>query len=761
MPKKSIHTEVDGRKLTLSNPQKVLYPDKGITKAEVIQYFLSVSDYMLPHIKNRPITLIRFPDGIDKNIFYAKNKPDWTPEWIASTMKGEKDYVLVQEKATIIWIANLAGLEIHPMNVRAPQLTMPDQFIYDLDPSESFDFPALKDLALLLRDYLISYGYRSYIKTSGSKGLHIYIPLKPIYDEDDVYNAFEKITKEFIRKHKEIVTLRLSKDKRKGKVLLDIYRNRKSQSCVTAYSLRGKPGAPVSMPFHWENIDDIHSSQDYDIHSAVAYLKENGDAWKDIWSHPQHLHTDENRKAETLSEYDDKRNFTKTSEPTGTEDISDLPADGYVVQLHDASNLHYDLRLAENGVLLSWALPKGFPHEPGVKRLAVRTEDHPMKYLRYEGVIPKGEYGGGQMWIFDSGRYEVIERTDKKIKFRLLEGELAGEYVIYNTKGDQWIIELKEDKKIDLKSYIDPMLAQMGDKIPTSKDHFFEIKWDGIRAIFVIDDGKLTIYSRSGNDITEKFPELASLPDDIECVSAVMDGEIVYLDDKGRPDFSNIVGRIHVSGERKIELASKKQPGTVYLFDMLYLDARDCRKAPCEKRREWLKTILKTGDTLRFSEAFEDGKSLFAAIEAQSMEGIICKLKNGAYTNGARSMVWSKIKVRTDDEAYVIGYTAGNGDRKELLGALHLAKKTDNGGWRYMGKVGTGWDAARLKRIHERIAEVPESKKLIKTKIDDAAATTWINPDYMVELSYASMSSNDTYREPVFKKMKKASEKDD
>lgn len=761
MAKQEIHTEIDGRKLKLSNPTKVLYKSANVSKAEIIQYSISTATYLLPHIKDRPLTLIRFPEGIHGTKFYSKNKPEWTPKWIASTdIADDHDnhYVLAKERATLVWIANLAGLEIHPMNVRAPSFQKPDQFIFDLDPSEAFDFEDLKKISKALKEHIESYGYNTYIKTSGSKGLHIYLPLKPIHHRDKVYETLEKVAKSFVKKHPDTTTLSISKEKRKGKILLDILRNKSYNSCVAPYSLRAKEGAPISMPFRWEELDEVKSSKHWDIRSAQAYLKEKGDAWADIWDNATDLHTEKKiqkqakQKPKSLSEYDKKRDFSKTSEPPGDTDVKTSGRD-YCVQLHDATNLHYDLRLEYNGVLLSWAIPKGLPEKKGKKRLAIRTEDHPLKYINFEGEIPKGEYGGGTMWIFDHGTYEIIKKEEKKIHFILKKGSLQGEYVIYNTKDKQWIIERKDLIISPIEYPLKPMLASAGKKIPSAKDYFFEIKWDGIRAVFVKDGDRFNIFSRNGNDITDKFPLLQSMKDNIEAEMAILDGEIVHLDAKGRPDFAKIVGRIHVIGEKTIALAAKKSKATAYLYDVMYLDGKDCTNETNERRREWLKAILSVKDNCRYSDSFPDGKALFEAIKLQSMEGIICKLKKGKYNYDRRSDNWLKIKVRHDDEAYIIGFSRGEGERTNGIGALHLAKKNENE-WQYMGKVGTGFDAEMLRDIQEKLEALPTSKKLIDDTIEKEVRTVWVEPSYICELSYASMSSNGTYREPVYKRMR-------
>ena len=256
MPSNEIITSIGGHKLKLTNLDKVLYPTMGVTKAELIQLYMQLGKYTLPHLEGRPLTMIRFPDGVNGNKFYSKNKPKWTPSWIPDVkVEHENDtirYILADELATLVWTSNLAALDLHPMQVRATHMDKPDQFIFDLDPSPGFGFEKVKELALSLKDFLESYGYHPFVKTSGSKGLHIYIPLIVEHTIDTVFSAFKKISQEYVASHRSTTTLRMSKEKRKGKTLLDIYRNHKSQTCAAPYTTRAREGAPISTPFDWE-----------------------------------------------------------------------------------------------------------------------------------------------------------------------------------------------------------------------------------------------------------------------------------------------------------------------------------------------------------------------------------------------------------------------------------------------------------------------------------------------------------------------------
>lgn len=736
----------------------------GVMKAEVINYYITVAPYMLNFVHNRPMTQIRYPDGIMANRFYSKNKPSWTPSWISSIKidpEDDKTYIMVNEKATLAWTANLASLELHPMQIKANHVLFADHFIFDLDPPESADFSVVKALAQKLKPFLESYGYHPFLKTSGSKGLHIYVPIIPQYPNDQLILSLKKLAKEYIKQDPS-VTLKMNKEKRKGKVLLDIYRNHKSQTCVAPYSTRGKTGAPVSTPISWTELEGITSSKAYNIHTVLEKLKKDGDPWADFYKYAVALHYQASidkspKKIIALSDYEKKRDFSKTQEPSA-EDVTESPNNRYVIQLHDASNLHYDLRIEDGGVLKSWAIPKGLPTKKGIKRLAIETEPHPIKYLTFEGKIPKDEYGGGEMWVFDSGEYEYIKKGPKKIKIKLSKGKIKGTFTLINTRDSQWLVDTDIEDLPETKITNKPMLASMGHKIPSAAKYNYEIKWDGIRVLVRKTGKKVKIFSRNGNELTEKFPLIVQSFADQEPENIIGDGEIVALNENGSPNFSKVVGRMHLNGKDAIARAARKTKTVLYLFDCLYLDGQDIRHLKLERRREWLRVNLKINEYVRYSQSFDDGQQLFDAIRAQSMEGIMCKLKGSRYESDSRSQSWLKIKVRETDKALIIGYTKGKGDRSNLFGSLHLAKK-EGGELVYYGKVGTGFDHAKIKAILAKLKKVPTISKPIKDTIEEERNTIWLASEYECEIKYASMTSNNTFREPVFIKMTKLNTK--
>jgi len=452
---------------------------------------------------------------------------------------------------------------------------------------------------------------------------------------------------------------------------------------------------------------------------------------------------------EKLYNYIKKRNFDITSEPG----LLAAPSIGnrFCIQLHNASNLHYDLRLEDEGVLLSWAIPKGLPHLPGVKRLCIKTEDHPIHYLTYEGTIPKGQYGAGQMWVFTSGKFEWIERKEKSFTFRLNAKEFNRTFSLVNTNKDQWLIHLLKNEDFQQVSTMEPMLAGVGTNIPDGSKYFSEIKWDGIRAMIYVSEGKIKILSRSGRDISNQFPELLN-DEYFDIESGIFDGEIVHLDKQGKPLFSKVISRLHTSSNKSIELGQKTTPVTCYLFDCLFLDGKHIIKETQRKRQEWLKTSLKKLGVYRVSEAIEDGKGLFEAVKKMGMEGIMVKKKDAPYLPGNRSNHWIKIKVRHRTICFIAGYTKGKGDRRNLFGSLHLldAGRPDK---KYMGKVGTGFDSNKMKRLLNLFEEFKVEKKPFQTKTDDDKNSIWLQPKLKCEIEYASLASTGNYREPVFIKL--------
>lgn len=767
MAKKSQWATLGKHKVELSNLEKIIFPEDNIVKAEVIEYYLKIAPTLLNHTKGRALTLIRFPDGIHGEMFYQKNRPEWAPDWIEFETLGKekKDYIIATEPATLVWLANLASLELHQLHSRRPQFDFPDYMVFDLDPPEGYDFRKVIAIGIQLKQFIETFGYTPFVKTTGGKGIHVCCPIEAKWDFHTVFETAQLIAQPFVDKNPTTTTLHIKKEARKGRMLVDIYRIRSGQSIVSPYSLRGRIGAPVSMPLSWEELEKLKSPLEYNIRTSLEKVLKDGDAWEGMDAFAVEIHTHrkkvvvkelpksgKRKTPEQLASYEQKRNFEKTSEPKPNIVISG--GHNFVVHRHHATNLHYDLRLEQDGVLKSWAVPKGLPPYPGVKRLAVQTEDHPMQYLTFDGTIPKGQYGGGEMWIYALGKYRITKEKKEGFYFRLTSKELNAEYRIHNIKQKEWLLERVDTPQINyLHDSIEPMLSESTTKIPSKDSYLYEVKWDGIRALVSVENGQVKIHSRNGNESTKQFPELQVADKAFRATCGLFDAEIVCLDKDGKPEFKNVIKRLMSTGETAIQKLSKSLPVYCYIFDCLYLDGRSLINEPLTKRKEWLKDAIKMGTPYRISESIEDGESLLEAARELGLEGIMAKEKTGKYLPGKRSDLWLKIKIRNTRECVIIGYNPGKGNRSQAFGGLHIAELI-NGKLAYRGKVGTGFDDATIKDIFNQIKKLKETKKPIPEKVMDEKTSKWIELGLIAEISFASLTTDEMFREPVFLRLR-------
>ncbi len=768
MARTSQFVQVGKRKLELSNLTKVLFPDDGIVKAEVVEYYLKIAPTLLGYIKGRPLTLVRFPDGIYGETFYQKTRPDWAPDWIDSINLGEdkKAYIMATEQAALVWLANLACLELHQIHAHKPEFEKPDYIVYDLDPPENYPFEKVVEIAFDLKDHIEGFGYQTFAKTTGGKGVHIVTPIHNKWEFHVAFQAARDIAQPFVDERGKTTTLHIKKESRKGRVLIDIYRNRPFQSIISPYSVRGRSKAPVSMPLNWEDLSQLKDPKEFTIHNAADKVIHEGDPWEGMAAYAVDLHTDQRvpseipdpppskryKSPEKLKVYSKKRDFEKTPEPQPQVVAGEDNA--FVVHRHHASRLHYDLRLEDGGTLKSWAVPRGLPPRPGIKRLAVATEDHPLKYLTFEGTIPKREYGGGDMWIYATGKYEYTKKKKDGFYFYLHSPGLNAEYRIYNTKDKEYLLERVDPPQVDyLTEVVEFMLSQSSQEPPESSDFVFEVKWDGIRAMISIEEGEMRIRSRNQHDITQKFPELLIPEKSFRATNGVFDAEIVCLDAEGRPNFKRVINRVQQSTESGIKRMAAKYPVHCYIFDCLFLDGRAIINEPLYRRREWLADVVKKETPYRVSDVVEDGAALFEASKQLGLEGIMAKDKTSRYHPGKRSPSWFKIKVRHTVDCLILGFTEGRGDRSPYFGALQIGEiKEDH--LIYRGKVGSGFDTRGLKKIHQELKKRKPIKRPIKEKPLDDAQTTWIKPELYCEIQFASITPNNTYREPVFVRMR-------
>jgi len=513
----------------------------------------------------------------------------------------------------------------------------------------------------------------------------------------------------------------------------------------------------------------------------------------------------------SLKEYVRKRDFKKTAEPRGALGKGSRTRQRFVIQKHDASRLHYDFRLELGGVLKSWAVPKGMPFAKGEKHLAVHVEDHPVSYIDFEGTIPEGEYGGGTVMVWDKGTYEPLsnapakELAGGKLHFVLHGDKLHGEWYLVRLRDEkQWLlIKAGEDmkpvtkKKDDspalsgktmkqlaagdhiwkskpngesknahgsprakrarkvtaLPKFIAPMKARLSETIPKG-DWLYEIKFDGFRAIALRGSNETQLLSRNEKDLGGKFPDVMKSVAALKVLDAVIDGEIVALDEKGRSSFQLL---------QAFEMGQERPPMFYYAFDLLRLDGEDLRGLPLSQRRGKLEKLLaKAPGIIRYSASLgENAKELLKQASKVGLEGLIGKRKDSIYESDRRSGAWIKLKLQREQEFVIGGYTPPGGSRK-YFGAL-LIGVHESGKLKFTGKVGTGFDHALLKNLHARFAKITSKKcpfvnlpEKRKSRYGQNITTSemkkchWLKPQLVCQIKFAEWTRDESLRQPVF-----------
>jgi len=597
-----------------------------------------------------------------------------------------------------------------------------------------------------------------------------------------------------------------------------------------------------------------------------------------------------------LEEYKRKRRFAETPEPPGK--VEKKSQHRFVVQKHRATRLHYDFRLEMDGVLKSWAVPKGPSLDPADKRLAMQVEDHPVSYFDFEGIIPEGNYGAGTVMVWDVGTWEplspvpvkgkFVPATDAEaaamlqkgdFKFRLRGKRLKGDFVLIHmkgrrpgSKGTEWLLIKKQDEyavpgfnieqydtsvltgrtmreiggdkasaewesdrpasrgkakapwladtlaKLDrekrkkasttkeaaaagvkknektkaittaknsvrnpeattekrnspasslssvleslqgavkrsMPTAIHPMLATSVDKPFDSPEWLFEIKWDGYRAVCFLENGKSRLVSRNQNDLTGQFSELQSLPKLIKAQTAVLDGEIVALDEQGRPSFSLMQQRTGIRQGNRHTAARRDVPIMYYVFDLLYLEGYDLRRVSLEQRKEVLAQIATSGDLLRYSDHYPgQGIALFEAAKQKGLEGILAKRRTSCYEE-RRTREWLKIKITHTIDCVIGGYTDPEGSR-QYFGSIVLGLYDKKDHLIHIGQAGTGFNQSRLKEIYQLLKSLETDRNPFYGPVD-ARNVHWVKPELVAEIKFSEWTHETAdgglkLRAPVF-----------
>jgi bifunctional non-homologous end joining protein LigD len=441
----------------------------------------------------------------------------------------------------------------------------------------------------------------------------------------------------------------------------------------------------------------------------------------------------------------------------------------FVIQEHHARSLHWDFRLEHDGVLVSWAVPKGLPLDTKTNHLAVHTEDHPLEYATFRGEIPEGEYGAGEVILWDTGPYDELKWSDREVMVDLHGHRVQGRYVLFATNrsggkasgayGQDWMVHRMDPAPTGYQpppADLRPMLATPGSLPADDKGWSYEFKWDGIRAITTVDGGRLHIASRNGNDVSPSFPELRPLGERSGSHQLVLDGEIVAFDDDKRPSFQRLQPRIHTSDANKARRLAAQDPAVYVLFDLLYQDGELLTALPYSERRARLERLGLGGDrssAWTLSPRFDGpGSDVLHASQEQGLEGVVAKRNDAPYLPGRRSLSWIKAKNLRTQEVVIGGWTPGEGQRRGKLGSLLLGIP-DTGGLAYVGQVGTGFSEATLEDLGRALGDRSSPTNPFTTEVPSRyrRVAHWVEPTLVGVVRFSEWTTDGRMRQPSWR----------
>jgi bifunctional non-homologous end joining protein LigD len=831
--------EVDGRRLRLTNLDKVMYPETGMTKGEVISYYAEVAPVMVPLTAGRPVTRKRWVQGVGTpdapgQVFFEKNlaehAPDWVRRGVIQHSDGPKTYPIADNRATLVWLAQQASLEVH-----VPQWRFrpdggrgnPDRMVFDLDPGPGMGLAECAEVARLVRAILDGMSLDAFPVTSGSKGIHLYAPLDGAQTSEQISAVAHELARALEADHPELIVSSMRKTLRERRVLIDWSQNNQNKTTIAPYSLRGRFRPTVAAPRTWEELDDP-DLRHLEAHEVLERVAAGIDP-------TARLAASGGAAGGPLATYLSMREAGATPEPMPSSAWG-APSEGlprFVIQEHHARRLHYDLRLERDGVLRSWAVPRGVPEGTDRNNLAVQTEDHPMEYLVFEGTIPSGQYGAGSMTVWDTGTYETEKWRDEEVIFTLTgrPGGPLGEVrlALIRTEGEgeksQWLLHRMKDQRAGHWSptskarharsvetdaeteaatdaatdaaddedspgdderpkpaprnplaqadpatpaepaprpadagvggvepiLVRPMLATSGTLGRLAGEEWaLEWKWDGIRVLARADGGGIRLLSRRGNDVTATYPELAGLPRVLRG-DALVDGEIVALDEEGRPSFERMQQRMNLTRPREIERLAASVPVRLLLFDVLEIAGSSVMQLPYSRRRELLERLLRpragvpvevpAGATGEPAEAFEESRRL-------GLEGLVAKRPDSPYRAGVRSEDWLKLKLTRTQEVVIGGYRKGIGTRTGHIRSLLVGIPGEHG-LEYAGRVGSGFREVELDRLLKRLGELEQpTPPFPEVPPLDAKDAVWVRPELVGEIEFGEWTRTGVARHP-------------
>ncbi|MFJ2553191.1 non-homologous end-joining DNA ligase [Microbacterium sp. NPDC087591] len=622
--------QIDGRRLRITNLDKVVYPETGTTKGEIIAYYSTIAPQLLPLLAGRPVTRKRWVEGVGTtdapaDAFFTKQLERGAPEWIPRQeiqhSDGAKEYPLVQDVPTLVWLAQVAAIELHVPQWRFTAEGLPgrpDRLVLDLDPGPGVDLAQCAAVARIARGILTGMGLDPLPVTSGSKGIHLYAALPGEQTSDEISAVVKELARLIENEHPDLATATMSKAVRGGRVFLDWSQNNGKKTTISPYSLRGRARPWVAAPRTWEELDDP--------------------------------------------------------------DLAQLDLDAVLARAEAGIDPLVSLR----GTAL--------PAAPVAPR-------HPHRHPRASAAPAAAAASDAQ------------------------------------------------------KPTLSPMLAENGTPAlarSLSTPSWVEVKWDGIRAVGTWSNGRMLLHARSGIDITARYPELtADGAPFLPASDAVVDGEIVAFDGHGRPSFSSLQNRMHLTRPREIEREVVRTPIVYLLFDLLRLDGHDLTDMPLRERRTLLHDLAEGLEApVQVPPVFDDVDDALAASREFGLEGVVAKDPSSRYRPGQRSPSWLKLKHTLMQEAVIVGIRPGKGDRESTLGSLLLAvPDTAGGALRYVGRVGTGFTERALRDLLMRLEPLRvDSAPLDGVPALDASDALWVRPELVGEVEFANWTPDGVLR---------------
>ena len=457
-----------------------------------------------------------------------------------------------------------------------------------------------------------------------------------------------------------------------------------------------------------------------------------------------------------LEQYRRKRDFEKTPEPAGGRPRRRGRRPRFVVQEHHATSLHWDFRLERDGVLVSWAVPKGVPPDPRKNHLAVHVEDHPLSYIDFAGTIPEGNYGAGAVSVWDSGTYDEVKWSEREVMVDLHGKRVEGRYVLFQTGGKNWMIHRmdppQDAAREPMPERLEPMKAKLSAGLPRDLEAYgYEFKWDGIRALAFCSGGRVRLLSRSLEDVTARYPELRELGAAVGARELVLDGEVIAVDRDGRPSFELLQGRMGLTAEADIRRRMKETPVGYVVFDLLYEDGHSTLELPYAERRRRLESLKLKGRYWQTPPSTPgDGEGVLATSRELGLEGVMAKRLDSAYLPGRRSDAWLKIKNHLGQELVIGGWLPGAGAREGRIGAL-LVGHYDGPRLVYAGKVGTGFTERMLERLHSLLEPLRREDSPFGAGAKPPRGAIFTQPALVGEFEFTEWTRSGQLRHPAFK----------